>query len=269
MSMLDKTTVLILTYNEEANIGRTLEAVKWARHILIIDSGSTDRTREIAGAHPQVEVLVRPFDSHQAQWQYGLDQCPADLPWVLALDADYQVTPELRDEIAALSPGADDAGYRVRFRYRLHRKVLRASLYPAVVALYRRSNARYVQEGHTQRIIVDGRVLDLQHAAVHDDRKPLSRWVASQQRYAALEARHLLDRTKDRATLRDRIRLMAWPAPLLVFAYTLFAKRCILDGRAGLLYAFQRLLAETMIAIEVTDRRQSNSQQRDVRHPAE
>lgn len=269
MSLLDQITVLILTYNEEANIGRTLRAVAWATRILVIDSGSTDRTREIATANPQVDVLVRTFDCHQAQWQFGLDQCAPDRPWVLALDADYLVTPELRDEIAGLQPAADVAGYRIRFRYRLHGTLLSGSLYPPVVALYRRDRAKYEQEGHTQRVVAGGRILDLERTAIHDDRKSLSRWLAAQQRYAALEARHLLAGAAGSPTVRDRIRLMAWPAPLLVFAYTLLAKRCILDGRAGLLYALQRMLAEAMIAIEVTDQRLRQTKRRDRSHPAE
>jgi acetyl-CoA C-acetyltransferase len=79
--------------------------------------------------------------------------------------------------------------------------------------------------------------------------------LASQQKYAKLEADHLL--AAPRAVLRrtDHIRLMGWPAPLLVFFYTLIAKRCILDGWPGWLYVLQRMLAETMIAVEVVDRR--------------
>ena len=124
-----------------------------------------------------------------------------------------------------------------------------------MIALYRRERAHYVQEGHTQRVVVDGTVAYLQGLIDHDDRKPLSRWFASQQKYAKLEADHLL--STPRASLRraDKIRLMAWPAPILVFLYTLIAKGCILDGWPGWLYVLQRTLAETMIAIELVDRR--------------
>ena len=124
-----------------------------------------------------------------------------------------------------------------------------------MIALYRRERAHYLQEGHTQRVVVDGTVARLQGLIDHDDRKPLSRWFASQQKYAKLEADHLL--STPRASLRraDKIRLMAWPSPILVFLYTLLAKGCILDGWPGWFYVLQRTLAETMIAIELVDRR--------------
>jgi hypothetical protein len=89
----------------------------------------------------------------------------------------------------------------------------------------------------------------------HDDRKPLSRWLASQQKYAMLEAGHLLSKPSAMLSRADRIRLMAWPAPTLVFFYTLIIKRCILDGWPGWLYVLQRTFAETLIALEIVDRR--------------
>jgi hypothetical protein len=102
---------------------------------------------------------------------------------------------------------------------------------------------------------VEGTAACLKGSIDHDDRKPLSRWFASQQQYAKLEADHLL--STPRASLRrtDKMRLMAWPSPILVFFYTLFAKGCILDGWPGCFYVLQRTLAETMIAIELVDRR--------------
>ena len=101
-------------------------------------------------------------------------------------------------------------------------------------------------------------VLPLRGVIYHDDRKKLSRWLASQQHYAADEANYLLDgagrdvRPRARA---DRIRLMAWPAPLAVLLYVLFVKGCILDGWPGWYYALQRLFAETLLALEIIDRR--------------
>src|SRR4051794_29554210 len=107
-------TVLILCRNEEANIGRTLAALGWAKEILIIDSGSTDRTLEMAtAAHPNVRVVHRPFDSHPNQWNFGLDQITTE--WVLTLDADYEVSPRLAAEIQAIELEAQRLGYWAEF----------------------------------------------------------------------------------------------------------------------------------------------------------
>src|SRR5436853_2457479 len=84
--MLDSITPLILTYNEAANIGRTLEQLRWARDIVVVDSFSDDETVEIAGSFPHVRVFQRKFDNHGAQWNFGLSETGIATEWVLALD---------------------------------------------------------------------------------------------------------------------------------------------------------------------------------------
>lgn len=254
-SFLDHVAVLILTYNEEPNIARTLSRLTRFPEVVVLDSGSTDRTCEVARSFDNVRVEHRTFDQHARQWNHGLRHCGVVRPWVLALDADFVLTEELVDEIARLPHETDVAGFRVAFRYCVHGRRLSGALYPPLVALYRRERASYVQEGHTQRVVVDGPIAQLTGTIDHDDRKPLARWLASQQSYARLEAEHLLANGVGQRRLADRIRLMAWPAPLLVFFYTLIVKRCILDGWPGWLYVLQRTVAETMIAMTIIDRR--------------
>src|SRR5438876_66689 len=95
-------TPLILTYNEAPNLRRTLEKLRWAPEILVVDSFSTDETVKIAKSFPQVRVIERQFDSHMNQWNYGLEQC--NTPWVLALDADYVLDDQLVQELQRFSP---------------------------------------------------------------------------------------------------------------------------------------------------------------------
>ncbi len=255
VSFLDQITVLILTFNEEANIGRTLEGVSWAKRIVVVDSGSTDATLDLVREHPHAKVAFRPFDTHQAQWNFGLEHCGPDSEWILALDADYLIENRFRAVLEKLNPPADVSGYSANFRYRILGRTLRGDLYPPVVVLYRHQGAHYVQNGHTQRLVTPGRINRLQVPIYHDDRKPLSRWLGSQLEYAKLEADYLLVTPRRQLRRSDRVRRLGWPAPILVFLYTLFVKRCILDGRAGWYYVLQRTLAETLIALQIVDRR--------------
>jgi len=250
---LSDITVLILTYNEEANIGRTLRQLTWAKRIVVVDSGSTDKTLEIAAAIPQVEVIHRPFDDFASQCNYGLSQISTE--WVLSLDADYELSDAFISEVTALEPQLDLDGYQARFIYRIYGRSLRASLYPPRTVLYRKLSASYHNEGHGHRVGVKGSVGLLKSPIYHDDRKPLSRWFSSQQHYAREEAAHLLKCGDGPLSRIDRLRLMGWPAPLLVFVYSLLLKRCILDGWPGWLYVMQRVLAEIMLTIEIVDRR--------------
>ena len=214
--MLDRITPLILTYNEAPNIGRTLEALKWARDIVVLDSFSDDETVEIASSFPQVRVFQRAFDSHRNQWEFGLRETGIQTAWVLALDADYVVTNEAVAELKRIEPHSDVAGYRARFAYCIQGKQLHSGIYPPVTVLYRREAASYVQDGHTQRVIVDGRVEELHSLLLHDDRKSLRRWLNSQARYAELEGEKLLTTQREALDFRDRTRLLIVVAPAAV-----------------------------------------------------
>src|SRR5262245_3676035 len=188
--MIDNITPLVITYNEEANIGRTFNRITWARRIVVIDSGSTDGTLEIMHAYPQVEIIQRPFDDFAAQCNFGLAQVKT--MWVLSLDADYELSDEFVNELYRLRPDAATAAYQEQFVYRIHGQPLRGTLYPPRTVLYRKDQAAYRNEGHGHRVSLSGKVVPLAGLIFHDDRKPLSRWFASQQRYAYQEADHLL-----------------------------------------------------------------------------
>jgi len=248
MDFLQRVEVLILTWNEEANLGRTLDALKAFPRVVVLDSGSTDGTLGIAARYPNVRVHTRPFDTHAAQWNHGLTGCGIEAPWVLALDADYGLSSALVDEIAALDPAAPVAAYWAGFRYCIDGRPLSGSLYPPAKILFRREGAHYVQDGHTQRVVAEGGARTLQAPVFHDDRKPLSAWLAAQDRYARLECALLLSTPWHRLGWRDRLRRMVLITPWLVPLYCLTVGRGFLDGRRGLFYAMQRGIAEAILS---------------------
>ena len=255
--IVDQITPMIITYNEAPNIERTLEKLTWATRILVIDSGSTDGTLELLKQCPQVTVLHRTFDSFAAQCQFGL--AAIDTEWALSMDADYVLSDDLVGALRSLPNDATLAGYEVSFKYCVWGKPLVATLYPPRTVLYRVSKATYADEGHGHRVRIEGRVIRLRAPIYHDDRKSLSRWLASQGRYAALEADHLLSAPTASLSRRDRIRLLGWIAPFFVFAYVFFWKGCFLNGRRGWFYALQRLFAEVILALEINERRGSRN----------
>lgn len=244
---------MILTHNEESNIARTLAPLTFVREILVVDSGSTDETLAIVRRHPRTRIVTRRFDSFADQCNFGLTE--VQTPWILSLDADYELSSPLVQEICTLGPDSDVTGYRASFVYRIFGKPLSGTLYPDRIVLYRRGQASYRNEGHGHRVTVVGSIRPLAGRIYHDDRKPLGRWFASQMKYARDEADYLLGRPREELGSMDRVRLMAWLAPLLVFVYTLVWKHCILDGSRGWYYVLQRTFAETLIALEILDRR--------------
>lgn len=243
--MLDQITPVILTMNEAPNIARTLAALDWAKDIVVVDSGSTDDTLAILAGYPQVRVFHRPFDTHAGQWRYAVEQTGVGTDWVLRLDADYLMTPELRAELAATTPAAETAAFRVSFGYAMYGHRLISSLYPANTILFRRGSAEVFDKGHTEGWRINGPVAVLRGTFIHDDRKPMSGWVGSQVRYMTRELPYLKQSRGMKAWLRKHPPLM----PVVMFFYTLFGKGLIFSGRAGMFYAMQRVLAETTLSL--------------------
>jgi glycosyltransferase involved in cell wall biosynthesis len=226
--MIENITPLILTLNEASNISRSLQSLNWAKRIVIIDSYSTDETLEILGSYPQVEVFQRKFDTHTMQWNYGLEKVTSE--WVLSLDADYILTKELINEIQNLSLETSIEGYFVRFKYCIFGKPLRGSLLPRRQVLYRKAKAIYIDDGHTQLLKVKGESAQLSFYIYHDDRKPLSRWLAAQDNYMVLEVKKLLKTPESELSFGDRIRKEKILAPFIIFFYCLILKGGIFDG---------------------------------------
>lgn len=244
---------MVLTYNEAPNLPRTLAKLDWANEVLIIDSFSDDETAAIARARPRTRLLQRRFDTFANQCNYGLEHITTE--WVLSLDADYTLSDELLAEIAALKPEAETAGFRAGFRYCIYGKSLRSSLYPARVILYRKSKARYSDEGHGHRVSVEGEITSLRATVDHDDRKPLERWFSEQIKYAAKEADYLASTLPGQLNRADRIRRWIVVAPFAIFAYALFVRGLVFDGWRGWFYAFQRLLAEAMLSLKLLEKK--------------
>lgn len=256
--MLEVITPLILTYNESPNISRVLRKLTWAKRIVVVDSYSTDDTLTILREFPRVQVYQREFDTFASQCNFGLRLISTD--WALSLDADYVLTEELIDELKALNPQASINAYSAKFKYCIWGKPLRGTLYPPRKVLYRREHAYYEDDGHAHHVQVLGQSAWLSSYILHDDRKPMSRWLSSQDRYMIREVEKFRHASRPELSVGDKIRRRKALAPFIVLFYCLFVQRGILDGWAGWYYALQRMLAEALLAIRLIEDEQFNSQ---------
>lgn len=250
--MLDHITPVLLTFNEETNIGRTLSHLTWAKDIVVVDSGSTDKTLAIVASCAQARVFRRPFDTHGNQWRYAVQETAIATPWILRLDADYQLTDALVAELARLDPDAPICAYKIAFDYAIFSNKLLSSLYPPNTILLRKGRFSVRDKGHTEAWTVEGPVGNLSNRIVHDDWKPTEQWLNAQGRYMRRELE--LIQTKQ-STMSEWLRLRPPLMPITVFFYCLFAKGLILNGRAGLFYALQRLIAEASLSLMVLEER--------------
>jgi glycosyltransferase involved in cell wall biosynthesis len=249
---LAEITPVVLTRDEDANIERTLRQLAWAQEVVVVDSGSRDGTLAIARSFANVRVAERVLDDLASQWTFGAAQ--ATTSWVLTLDADYFVPDAFASELRALEPPPHVNGYEARFTYAIGGRPVRGSLYTPRAVLLRRGRFAFFMDGHTQRVRVDGDVASLATKLVHDDRKPFARFVARQRRYMHDEAVKLRATPSRALPISGRVRKLIVVAPLLVPLYALFVKGTILDGVAGLRYAFERLVAEAILSWELIRR---------------
>jgi glycosyltransferase involved in cell wall biosynthesis len=255
-------SVLVLTLNEEQNLPRCLESVQWSDDVVVFDSFSTDRTVELARA-AGARVYQRAFHGYGEQREAARTEVDYKHPWVLAVDADETVEPDLVPEIQAIAgSGKRPAGvYRVRRKeFFWGRWLKHAGLYPSwFLRFYRPEHVRYGSRSVHEYPEVDGPVGELRgHLAHHGFHKGLSEWMHKHTRYAELEAEENL-RTlsgggipwRHGLALRDpvkRRRLMkelSWRTPCrpsLRFLYMYVLRFGFLDGWPGFTYC--RLLSQ-------------------------
>jgi glycosyltransferase involved in cell wall biosynthesis len=245
--MHNRIVPLILTWNEERNLSRVLSKLEWATSVVVLDSFSEDGTEEIARGFKNVSFHQRAFDCLANQWNAGLDHAARLGEWVLALDADYVLSDGLIDELGELTPSDSVAGFDAHFVYCVDGTPLRASLYPPHTVLFRAQSAQYVQDGHAQRLVLEGDMQPFAHPIYHDDRKSWTRWYANQQQYACLEAEKLDKCSWLALPISGKVRRIPLLSVLASPLYLLVGKGLWRDGTRGWKYIWQRLVAEWLI----------------------
>lgn len=248
----DSFTIVILTYNEEQNIERTLQSTISFENIIIVDSHSKDNTKEIINQFQNTKFHERVFDNHTNQWNFGIDKCKTD--WILSMDADYVITDALREEILNLDlENSNYSAFYIPFKYCINGKPLKRTILPPRLALFNKRHSRYFQDGHTQLLKTSGKIGTLKNPFLHDDRKPLKSWLWAQERYANLEVEKYREKNINLSFV-DKIRRAKYFAPALTFFYCYIFKLGFLDGKRGLYYSFQRTYAELLLSLKLIER---------------
>ena len=249
-----RVTPLLLTFNEEPNLDRVLRALTWAKEVVVVDSGSTDRTVEIAGSFPNVRLVERAFDSHGQQWEFGIRNTGISTDYILALDADMEVPADFVGELERQFLPGTFAGGITPFRLVFEKRALIGGIYPAQLRIFRGEAVSVTQRGHTQVFQIDGPAYLFKNPLRHEDRKPFSRWIQAQLKYAQLE----LDRIEKspETSARDRLRRIGiMPVISALLSYVRAGGPFL--GRASLRYALERTVFECILAIRLIERRSS------------
>lgn len=226
-----KLSVVVLTKNEEPCIAECLESVKWADEIIVVDDGSTDKTLEIVKRY-NAKVFIRRMDieGKHRNWAYA----QARNPWVLSLDADETVTPELKEEIQRVIQSQEFAAYDIPLRnYISNYWVKHGGWYPAAkVRLFSKDKFKYEEALVHPRVFIDGKCGHLKSDIVHKGYPDLEHFLNSVNRQSTLEARKWINSGR-----KMSLGHAAWRA-LDRFFRRYIRKKAYKDGLYGFIIAF-------------------------------
>ena len=253
-------SAIILTYNEEANIEACLRSVcDWVSEIFIVDSGSTDRTLNIARRYTD-RIVIHEFVNQAQQLNWALDHLPLQGEWVMRLDADEFVLPELRDELFNVLPDLPEHVTGLYMKRRIYFKgrwIRHGAVYPTwMLRIFRRGKGRSeLREMDEHVVLLEGTPFRLRHDFADFNRKDLSFWTIKHEQVAAREAKALLnddllsqqlapnvfgEQPERKRWLKNNVYARA---PLFLrafayFAYRYFLRLGFLDGPEGLMFHF-------------------------------
>lgn len=276
-------SVVILTYNEELHIRRCLENVNtFARQIFIIDSYSNDETLQIAKEYDKVVVLQNKWENnHAKQFNWGLDHAPISTKWVLRLDADELLTPELIDELRQRLDKLEEGVTGVVFKRRHYfmGKWMKRGIYPVkLLRCFRSGKARCeskLMDEHIQ--LLEGDLIEFEHDFMDFNLNNVSWFCQKHINYAVREAAELLDieydltgRTSDeshkkivgQAVLKRTLKHKYVKQPLFwrafaYFIYRYFCKGAFLDGKVGFIWTFlQGWWYRTLVDVKIYEIKQ-------------
>lgn len=278
--------IIIPARDEAVNLPHSLAAIcEWADAVHLVDSESTDRTRDIAaefGAH----VVVQPWLGHARQKNWALDNLPLKADWLFFLDADEIILPDLRDEMLAIAARNPDevheAGFYInRYFIFLGKRIRHCGYYPSWnLRFFKRGRARYEQRDVHEHMIVDGPTGYLKGHMEHNDRRGLEVYMAKHNRYSTLEAREIVrqqdeptDESIDARFFGDPLQRRRWikhyiypklPAKWLFrFCFMYFLRLGFLDGLTGMRFCLFMSAYELLIGLKIVEIRQLQEEERD------
>lgn len=255
----------IFTLDESINLPKCLASLWWCDDIVVIDSYSNDNTELLCKAS-RVRFVQHPFSGFGDQRNWAFDNIDFKHEWIFVLDADEEITPELFEELKVTMQMVkpEVSAFRVKRKFYLWGKWLKhSSLYPSwVIRLVKKGKVRYVNRGHAETQVVDGRIEALNEDLKDENLKGLHAWFSRQNNYSSKEAAHELSQglprwsaifsrnPLERRALLKSISSRLYLRPVFFFCYTYFWRRGFLDGMAGFYFSLMKSIYVGMIQLK-------------------
>lgn len=232
-------SALLITYNEESNIRAVLDNLAFADEIIVVDSFSTDKTFEIASEYENVKVVQRVFDNFALQRNFTIDL--AANPWILFIDADERITPELQKEINKTIHKENNASAYFMYRnFIFENKQLRFSGWQTdkIIRLFKRENAVYNSNKIVhEKLIVNGEIKKLKNRLIHYSYSNYNDYKQKMIFYGHLKAQEELAKNTQPTLFHTHIR------PTYQFLNQYIVRGGFLDGRKGIIICYLNALS--------------------------
>lgn len=253
-----KISLVILTYNEELNLEKCLKSVEGlVSEIIIIDSGSTDKTKEIAEKYG-AKFVVHEFKNQADQFNWALDNVEINGDWVMRLDADEELLSELKDEIEEKLPKLDSKVNGVVLRRRVYfmgKWISHGGYYPTcLMRIFRKGTGMSENREMDEHLVLkSGEEVVFENDFIDDNKKDLTFWIAKHNGYASREARATLQKHKDslegsfsgsqaekKRWLKEKIynNFPLFVRPFFYYIYRYIFRLGFLDGKEGFIFHF-------------------------------
>jgi len=266
---------LVLTYNEEQNINDCINSLSFCDEIIVFDSFSSDKTKEIS-INKGAKVIERHFDNYASQRNAALSSISDKYKWVLMIDADERVTPELKKEILNSICDKENKVCLYRLRRKDHfmgKWIKRSSGYPTWFPRLFKNGEVTVEREINEEYLTNGQTGDLKNHLIHYPfNKGLHCWIEKHNKYSTLEAQSLLKEFTEKipwgfafakdALLRRKFQkqfIYRLPfRPLIIFILFYFIKGGVFDGNAGYQFCRLRYIYEIMIDAKISEIKSNN-----------
>lgn len=273
-------SVIILTYNEEINLENCLKSIaNWASEIFVVDCYSTDKTLDIAKRYG-AKIVQHPFENQSQQFNWALDNLDIKSDWILRLDADEYLTPELKKEIgeALFNMRTSDVsnisvnvrtsdvqeinGFYIKRRvYFMGKWVKHGGYYPLwFLRIFRKGKARCENRKVDEHLILlEGKTARLKNDFIDDNKKDLTYWIEKHNNYASREAEEILSGKRGGRKKNFYYSLPFFCRAWFYFIYRYFFRLGFLDGKKGLIFHFlQGLWYRFLVDAKIYERKQKH-----------
>ena len=248
---MNKLSIVIIVFNEEHNLPRSLDAVAWADEIIVVDSGSTDNSELICSRYPNCRVIRQAFLGYGPQKRFAVEQASYD--WILSIDADEVLDSEMQESIKGLmhEGSGDRAGYYLSRRLAFMDREFRYGKESGsrILRLFDRRRANYTEAAVHEKVEVAGPTGEVAGTLVHYSYRDLADYFRKFNEYTSLMARQMYDDGRQTNAIAIAVR------PPWVFFQYYFLRRNFLNGFAGFAYSLLTAYYKTVKYLKLYEMR--------------